>query len=146
MANFLQKLHFLLPDFFHLIINDIQEELKADHLSQEKIFYMIYFPAAFAKYKTTEGKIDASKLTLQELIQGYRTAIAPVSICVFPVVICSRIVPSSSNTLIYFRCVLNILCCEYKVVTVPLCAGYNHHNLLLKFLLSIALKPYEVMV
>jgi len=45
---------------------------------------MIYFPECFIKYKTADGKADSSRLSLSELITGYKKAlqldIVPVSL------------------------------------------------------------------
>lgn len=92
--DFIKKLQDL-NEWFHFIIYDIQDQLKLEHLIQNKTFLFLYFTQYCNKYKRELSgiynekdnlyifyylknieKIDTTKLTLSELVEGYRLALS----------------------------------------------------------------------
>lgn len=68
--NFSEKLQYL-SDWVPILFNQIKEPLK-QFLARSKAFYVLYFPEAFEKYKTKDGKADVTPLTLRELLIGFK--------------------------------------------------------------------------
>jgi hypothetical protein len=68
--NFTEKLQSL-SEWLPILFNQIKEQLK-QFLARSKAFYILYFPEAFEKYKTKDGKADVTPLTLRELLVGFK--------------------------------------------------------------------------
>ena len=77
--DFLSKVLFLEPDFLHLILAKIKDGMRS-WLSENKAFYMINFSRLAMKYKTKDGKMDPNRLSVDELVDGFRTALHSVII------------------------------------------------------------------